>query len=93
MMACFRQDYLDLLEARVTKIERLIADRQLEAAHVALLSLESSSAMVGATALTAVVKELRSAMEHGDVEDLDAQTTRVLVEADEARKHLAGPTD
>lgn len=92
-MACFRQDYLDLLEGRVRKIERLVADQQLEAAHVALLSLESSSAMVGATALAAAVKELRSALERGDVEDVDAQTTRVVHAASVARQHLARPTD
>jgi hypothetical protein len=70
-LACFRQDYLDLLEGRVAKILQYVAADQvvtadrLEPAHIALISLESSSAMVGADTLVAAIKKLRTAVAEG----------------------------
>ena len=68
-MACFRQDYLDLLDGRVLTIQRLVTGHDLEPAHVALLSLESSSAMVGAAELAATVRRLRTALEESEVQE------------------------
>lgn len=88
MMTRFRQDYLDLLDGRVTKIGRLVALAQVEPAHVALLSLESSSAMLGLTDLADAVRRLRSALPddaddellrlHGDVVERAAQAQAQL---------------
>ncbi|SDT07333.1 hypothetical protein SAMN04488543_2968 [Friedmanniella luteola] len=91
MMACFRQDYLDLLDGRVATIERLVVDHEVEPAHVALLSLESSSAMVGASGLAAAVRQLRTALEGGGTEELETLTARMAVEAAEVARRLGEP--
>lgn len=70
MMARFRQDYLDLLDGRVQKIGRLVALAQIEPAQVALLSLESSSTMLGLTDLAGAVRRLRSALSDGEDDEL-----------------------
>ena len=93
MMACFRQDYLDLLDGRVATIERLVADHEVEAAHVALLSLESSSAMVGAAELAATVRQLRTALEAAGTEELETLTARLALEAADTARRLVEPYD
>jgi hypothetical protein len=90
MMACFRQDYLDLLEGRVATIQRLVGADQVEPARVALLSLESSSAMVGAEELVAAVRRLRAALDDGAHGDLKLLTAALAGEAGTARSRLAG---
>jgi hypothetical protein len=93
MMACFRQDYLDLLDGRVATIERLVASHEVEPAHVALLSLESSSAMVGASELAAAVRGLRTALDVADPDELEALAARVAGEAAEVARRLGKPLD
>ena len=93
MMACFRQDYLDLLDGRVATIERLVAQHEVEPAHVALLSLESSSAMVGAAELAAVVRELRGALDGAGADELEALTARLAVEAAAVARRLGEPAE
>ena len=93
MMACFRQDYLDLLDGRVATIERLVTRHEVEPAHVALLSLESSSAMVGAAELAAAVRRLRTALDTGAPEDLEPLTAQLVTEAAEVARRLGGPFD
>ena len=93
MMSRFRQDYLDLLDGRVATIGRLVAEHQMEAAQVALLSLESSSAMVGASELASAVRELRSALATASPADLDTLVTRLRVGADEAALRVAERSD
>jgi len=88
MMASFRQDYLDLLDSRLAKIAALVAARQLEPAQVALLSLESTSAMVGAQALVAGVRQLRTALERGADAEVDALTGQLSGHAQTARDQL-----
>jgi len=88
MMACFRQDYLDLLEGRVSTIERLVTARQVEPARVALLSLESSSAMVGADELARVAKRLRGALAEGPGSGLEPLMARLVTEADAVRSGI-----
>lgn len=92
MMACFRQDYLDLLDGRVATIERLVTGHEVEPAHVALLSLESSSAMVGARELAAAVRALRTALDGSAPEDLQPLTAQLVTEAAEVARRLGGPS-
>jgi hypothetical protein len=88
MMACFRQDYLDLLDGRVTTIQRLVAADQVEPARVALLSLESSSAMVGADELVAAVRQLRTALDDGARDAIGPLTAALTGEASAVRSRL-----
>lgn len=88
MMDRFRRDFLDLLDGRVAKIEKLVQTAQLEPAHVALLSLESSSAMIGRTELVAVVRQLRHVLTEAAPEELDALLAQVLEQAENARHDL-----
>ena len=92
MMACFRQDYLDLLESRVVTIQRLVAADQVEPARVALLSLESSSAMVGADELVGAVKQLRTALDHGAHAEFGVLSDSLAVEAGAVRSRLDSRT-
>lgn len=93
MMACFRQDYLDLLDGRVSTIQRLVTGHDLEPAHVALLSLESSSAMVGAAELAATVRRLRTALDAATPEELEPLTAQLVAEAAEVARRLGGPSE
>lgn len=93
MMVCFRQDYLDLLDGRVATIERLVAQQEVEPAQVALLSLESSSAMLGAGDLVAAVRRLRTALDVAPTEELEALTEGMVAEATALARRLAGPVD
>jgi hypothetical protein len=77
MMDRFRRDFLELLDGRVAKIEKLVLTGQLEPAHVALLSLESSSAMVGRTELAGA-------------DELDTLLAQLLQDAETARRQLEG---
>ena len=89
MMARFRRDFLDLLDGRVAKIEKLVRSAQLEPAHVALLSLESSSAMIGRADLAAAVRRLRSALAQAGPDEVDELLADVRRHADTARQQLA----
>ena len=62
----FRRDYLGLLDDRVARIGELLVAGEAEPARVALLSLESSSAMVGADRLVVVAKRVRGALDDQD---------------------------
>ena len=88
MMARFRQDYLDLLDGRIATIQRLVARHEKEPAEIALLSLESSSAMVGAGELASAVRRLRSALATATPEELVALTSQLAVSADDAALRL-----
>lgn len=90
MMDRFRRDFLELLDGRVAKIEKLVLTGQLEPAHVALLSLESSSAMVGRTELAGAVRRLRSVLVTAGPDELDALLAQLLRDADTARRQLEG---
>ena len=93
MMARFRQDYLDLLEGRVVRIEELVARHELEPAQVALLSLEASSVMVGAGELVAAVRALRSALDTAPPQELGALTSELVAEAARAADGLTEHTE
>ena len=66
MMARFVHDYLELLDHRLSSIRDHLEQRNFMTAHVALLSLESTSVMVGADELAQVAGRLREAVEQGD---------------------------
>ena len=88
MMASFRQDYLALLESRVDTVCRLVAAEQVEPARVALLSLESSSAMLGVDELVVAARQLRAALGDGRHDALDPLVAQLVSEADAARARL-----
>lgn len=90
MMARFRRDYLELLDGRVEKIRRLIASAQTEPAHVALLSLESSSAMLGLRDLAGSVRRLRSALPQDSEDVLSQLFAEVADQAARAHRQLDG---
>ena len=71
IMARFVRDYLAMLDHRVSTITTELESGTDLNAHVALLSLESASTMVGATELAKLVGLLRSEVERG-------QRTRVV---------------
>lgn len=66
IMARFLVDYLALLDQRVLTIRAYLNAGNVTTAQVAMLSLESTSTMVGATALARAVSVLRAALERGD---------------------------
>jgi hypothetical protein len=61
----FVVDYLQLLDGRLDSIRRCLDDCDIEGARVAVLSLESSSKMLGGTSLAARLTELRSQLDLG----------------------------
>lgn len=62
----FVSDYLDLLEHRLSAVESAVVAGNRERAEVALLSLESTSLMVGADAIVRSVRPVRAAVEQTD---------------------------
>lgn len=69
-MAQFVTDYLQMLDGRLDTIRHCLADSDMEGARVAILSLESSSLMLGRNPLTASLAELRAQL------DLSSATQR-----------------
>ena len=62
----FVSDYLDLLDHRMAAVETAITAGNGERAEVALLSLESTSLMVGADAIVRSVRPIRAAVDQAD---------------------------
>lgn len=91
MMARFVHDYLELLDHRVSSIRSHLEQRNFMTAHVALLSLESTSVMVGAHALADAAGRLREAVEKGDRDTLPSLLAVVTAEAERTRCDL-GPS-
>ncbi|SEQ09517.1 hypothetical protein [Microlunatus flavus] len=88
MMARFVHDYLELLDHRVSSIRHHLDQRNYMTAHVALLSLESTSVMVGAGELAGAAGALREAVEKGERDEVGALLAEVTTEADRARDSL-----
>jgi hypothetical protein len=89
MMARFVHDYLELLDHRVSSIRNHLEQRNFMTAHVALLSLESTSVMVGADRLADAAGQLREAVERGDRDVVPALLAVVGDEAERTRQSLA----
>jgi hypothetical protein len=90
MMVRFAHDYLELLEHRVSSIRHHLEHRNFMTAHVALLSLESTSVMVGAERLAQAAGRLREAVERGERDSVTVLLEQVGAEAEQARSDLAG---
>lgn len=73
-------DYLALLDRRVETIRTDLRVGDEEAAVVALLSLETTSAMLGADGVVAAVHALRTSVEYGDWDRCGALVAGVLTE-------------
>ena len=88
MMARFVHDYLELLDHRVSSIRHHLEQRNFMTAHVALLSLESTSVMVGAPNLADAAGRLREAVEAGERDTVGALVDEVSAEAEVTRRAL-----
>jgi hypothetical protein len=85
MMAQFVRDYLGLLDERVSVITNQLESGNDLTAHISLLSLESTSSMVGAKELAKIAGLLRGAVERGQRSTVPALVTAMAAEA--ARVH------
>ncbi len=88
MMARFVHDYLELLDHRLSSIRNHLEQRNFMTAHVALLSLESTSVMVGASGLAEAAGRLREAVEQGERDTVPALLADISAEADLTRLEL-----
>jgi hypothetical protein len=88
MMARFVHDYLELLDHRLSSIRNHLEQRNFMTAHVALLSLESTSVMVGAGRLAQAAGQLREAVEQGERDAVPDLLTVVDAEAERTRHEL-----
>lgn len=78
MMSRFVADYLSLLNQRVITIQAQLRAGNDVTAQVAMLSLESTSTMVGAGEMARIVGELRNALETGNRSHF-AELSRAMV--------------
>ena len=85
IMARFVRDYLGLLDERVAAITDQLESGNDLTAHISLLSLESTSSMVGAKELAKIVGLLRGAVERGQRSTVPALVSAMTAEA--ARVH------
>lgn len=81
MMAQFVRDYLALLDERVSVITSQLESGNDLTAHISLLSLESTSSMVGAKELAKIASLLRGAVERGQRSTVPALVTAMTAEA------------
>lgn len=84
----FVADYLQLLDQRLDTIRRGLDDSDIEGARVAILSLESSSLMLGGRSLAARLGELRANLDLGPTSQCDAMMSQVEVAASVFRRDL-----
>jgi hypothetical protein len=92
IMARFVRDYLELLDQRVTMITDQLESGNDVTAHISLLSLESTSSMVGAKELAKIVGLLRGAVERGQRSLVPALVTAMTAEAARVPHQLTLPT-
>jgi hypothetical protein len=91
MMARFVHDYLGLLDERVTAITGQLESGNDLTAHISLLSLESTSSMVGAKELAKIAGLLRGAVERGQRSTVPALVTAMTLEAARVHERLRSP--
>jgi hypothetical protein len=84
----FVLDFLSLLDERLHRIASHLAARDDAAATVALLSLETTGAMIGAADLVSSVAQLRSAVNEHRRDELDVRTAWVVETAEALRVRL-----
>jgi hypothetical protein len=90
IMARFVRDYLGLLDERVATITTQLESGNDLTAHISLLSLESTSSMVGAKELAKVAGLLRGAVERQQKHVVPGLLTAMTQEAANVRRQL-GP--
>ncbi|MBM7799479.1 HPt (histidine-containing phosphotransfer) domain-containing protein [Microlunatus panaciterrae] len=84
----FVVDYLAMLDERFERIRRHVENGDHKEALIALLSLESSSHMVGAFDLVAAARRLRETIGHTDAMELQALLAALLDAVREADAQL-----
>lgn len=89
MMTRFVADYLSLLDQRVLTIQAQLRVGNTVTAQIAMLSLESTSTMVGAGGMAQIVGDLRTALEAGDRTELAALSGAMVAEARQLPTSLA----
>lgn len=62
----FVHDYLRLLPSRLSKVQHLMSGGDVEATRVAILSLETTSAMLGGVDVALTARALRHAVQSGE---------------------------
>ena len=92
MMARFVRDYLGLLDERVNAITCQLESGNDLSANVSMLSLESTSSMVGAKELASIAGLLRGAVERKQRHVLPALVQAMTREAVRVHQQL-GPAD
>jgi len=92
IMTRFVRDYVDMLDDRVGAITSSIEVGNDMTAHVAMLSLESTSVMIGEKELAKIVGLLRSAIDRGHQAVVPALVTAMSAEAVLVRARLDRPS-
>lgn len=86
----FVADFVGLLDDRLAGLHHLLARRRIEAVVTALLTIETSSVMVGADRLAAGAKELREAFS-SDTSAVPGLLERLEGAARVAKRELTDP--
>ena len=89
IMARFVSDYLGLLDERVATITKLLESGNDLTAHTCLLSLESTSSMVGAKELAGIAGLLRGAVERQQRHVVPALVQAMTTEAVKVHQELS----
>jgi hypothetical protein len=88
IMARFVRDYLALLDERIATITTQLESGNDLTAHISLLSLESTSSMVGAKELATIAGVLRGAVERGQKHVVPAMVMAMTQEAVKVHQQL-----
>jgi hypothetical protein len=88
IMARFVRDYLGLLDERVATITAQLESGNDLTAHISLLSLESTSTMVGAKELASIAGLLRGAVERNQKHVVPALVQAMTTEAVKVHQQL-----
>ena len=92
IMARFVRDYLGLLDERIAAITQQLESGNDLTANISLLSLESTSSMVGANELAKITGLLRGAIERGQRSTVPALLIAMTTEAAKVHVRLAPST-
>ncbi|SDS57076.1 hypothetical protein [Microlunatus soli] len=85
----FVADYLRLLPSRLDRIDSDLARGDLPAATVDLLSLATSSTMLGASDVTEAAEQLRERSASGNPAAVDASRLQLISRVEQAKLRLA----
>jgi hypothetical protein len=91
IMARFVRDYLGLLDERVATITAQLESGNDLTAHISLLSLESTSTMVGAKELASIAGLLRGAIERNQKHVVPTLVLAMTREAVKVHQQLGTP--